>query len=172
MATDTVTRAEMTEALEEIRRVTMTETLRALGITLTAEMGQTLWRDGSQANDGQQPEPIIDVDKMADLLHDLIHNQEEMKATMGQSSHAPGLCDVETCTTCRDQRRAFAQKLAPQVEKATLAQAGSEIDLACAWAGLPQLSAKLSEVLAAFRANGSPGVEQAPEFGVLIEGVF
>ena len=172
MATETVTREELTLALEEMKRETMTETLRALGITVTSEMGQTLWPDGSsQANNGQQPEPIIDVDKMADLMHDLTHNQEALTAEMGKASHLPGLCDNPACPICRDQRRVFSQALSQQVERATQAQSGSEIDRACEWAGVTQLRDQLTNVLAAFRQAGSPGLAKQPEFEIMVEGV-
>ena len=161
---DTVTQEQMGQAMDKMGL----GLLKILGITPTAEMGQTPWLSTSS---DAEIEPIIDVDKMADLLHGLEHNQQQIVAKMGQLSHGPGLCDdLVNCPPCRDQRRVFATKLAPQIERVTLAQAGTEIDQACQWAKVPELRDQVSQVVSAYRLAGSPGAEDA-NFDIIIEGV-
>ena len=161
---ETVTQDQMGQAMNKMG----IGLLKMLGITPTAEMGQTPWLPTSP---DAELEPIIDVDKMADLLHGLEHNQEQIVAKMGQLGHGPGLCDETLkCPPCRDQRRVFATKIAPQIEKAALAQAGSKIDRACEWAKVPELRDQISRVMEAYDLAGSPGFEDA-DFEIIIEGV-
>lgn len=165
MTQKTVTREEMTQLLVDQGR----GILMSLGIPLTAEMGQTPWLPGS--DNGDEGKPLLDVGKLADIVHDLKHDQDQIVASMGQLGHGAGLCDdLVNCPPCRDQRRVFATKLAPQIERAALAQAGTEIDQACQWAKVPQLRDQVSQVVSAYRLAGSPGAEDT-DFEIIIEGV-
>lgn len=155
MTTEMVSREVMTQALNKMA----TGILQMLGITPTAEMGLTPWLPTS---DDKPVAAIVDLGKMADLVHDVAHNQEGLKAAMSQATHPYGLCDTEGCAPCRDQRRVFAQSLASKIEKASLAQAGAEIDMACRWANQTILRDQLTSVLAAYREAGSPGLIETP----------
>ena len=120
---DTVTQEEMGQALNNLAMGFM----KMLGLTTTAEMGQTPWL---RTSDDEGAEPLINLDQIAGLVHDISHNHEQLLASMGQASQTHGLCDSGQCAPCRDQRRVLATKLARQVEKATLAQMGTEMDAA------------------------------------------
>ena len=164
MAQETVTREEMEKAMNKMGAGFM----KVLGITPTAEMGQTPWLPTSP---DAEIAPVLDVGKLADIVQDLKHDQDKIVASMGQLGHGAGLCDdLVNCPPCRDQRRVFATKLAPQIERAALAQAGTEIDQACQWAKVPQLRDQVSQVVSAYRLAGSPGAEDT-DFEIIIEGV-
>ena len=152
MSNETMNRQEIEEALE----TTMTGFLKMLGVTLSAEMGQTPWLNTSDGKSQQQP--VIDLTDMAKRLHDLALTQEVL---MHQTSHPYGLCDEQTCPPCRDQRRFLAQNIASQVESAAFAQAGTEIDKACEWGKAPELRAKLMQVLEGYRSAGRPGFDES-----------
>lgn len=162
MTQEMVSQHEMGQAMNKMA----TGILHLLGIAPTAEMSQTPWLPTS---DNQPVPAIVDLGKLADVVHDLAHNNEQMKAAMSQAQHPYGLCNNEGCPTCRDQRRVFAQSIASKIEKASLAQAGAEIDLACQWANQTELRDSLSTVLAAYRQAGSPGlVESEPELELVV----
>lgn len=162
MTSEMVTQAQMGQAIDRMGKAI----LEMLGIAPTAEMSQTPWISTS---DNQPVTAIVDLGKLADVVHDLAHNNEQMKAAMAQAQHPYGLCDNQDCPPCREQRRFFAQSIALQVEKASLAQAGAEIDLACQWANQPELSQQLSTVLAAYREAGSPGLpDPEPELSLVV----
>ena len=163
MSSEMVTQEQMAQALNKMGM----GILMMLGITPTAEMGQAPWLDIS-ANEGA--EPLVNLDQIAGLVHDISHNHEQILASMGQASHPYGLCDSAECPPCRDQRRTFASKLAPQVEKATLAQVGTEMDAACKWAGLTGHLEQVMGAVSNFRDAGSPDLVE-PEFNIIFDEV-
>lgn len=165
MTQETVTPEEMRQFLD----TSMEGLLKMLGVNPSAEMGQTPWLPTEGGGDHL---PVIDLDKMGDLIHSLEHNQQQIVAKMEQQlGHGPGLCDeILKCPPCRDQRRVFATKIAPEIERATLAQAGSRIDRACEWAKVPELRDQISRVMEAHELAGSPGLEDS-DFQIIIEGV-
>lgn len=162
MTQEMVSQHEMGQAMNKMA----TGILHLLGIAPTAEMSQTPWLPTS---DNQPVPAIVDLGKLADVVHDLAHNNEQMKAAMSQAQHPYGLCHNEGCPTCGAQRRVLTQSIAAKIEKASLAQAGAEIDLACQWANQTALRDSLSTVLAAYRKAGSPGSPQSePELELVV----
>ena len=157
MATKSVTPDQMAKALETQAQ----GILSLLGIELTAEMGQTPWLRGSE--DGEVREPLLDLGKMSTAVHDLAHNVQGVEVQLGQAQHPFGLCDSETCPTCRDQRTALANQISEEVEEAALAKAGKEIDLACEYAGDPGLRDTLATALQRYRDAGRPGLDASRE---------
>ena len=157
MATKSVTPEQMAKALETQAQ----GILSLLGIELTAEMGQTPWLHGSE--NGEAREPILDLGKLSAAVHDLAHNVDGMKAQVVQAQHPSGLCDSETCPTCRDQRTALASQISEGVEEAALAKAGKEIDLACEYAGAPGLRDAIATALQRYRDAGRPGLDVSRE---------
>ena len=157
MATKSVTPEQMAKALETQAQ----GILSLMGIDLTAEMGQTPWLHGSE--DGETHEPILDLGKLSTAVHDLAHNVEGIKVQLGQAQHPYGLCDSETCPTCRDQRTILASQISEGIEESALAKAGQEIDLACEYAGVPGLRDTLATALQRYRDAGSPGLDASRE---------
>ena len=157
MAVKTVTPEQMAEALE----VQANGILSLLGIDLTAEMGQTHWLRGSE--DGEGRKPLLDLGKLSAAVHDLAHNVEGFNVQLTQAQHPFGLCDSETCPTCRDQRTALASQISEGVEEAPLAKAGKEIDLVCEYARAPGLRDTLATALQRYRDAGRPGLDASME---------
>ena len=164
MAAKTVTAEQMADALQ----VQATGILSLLGIELTAEMGQTPWLPGSE--DGEARKPLLDLGKLSAAVHDLGHNVEQVQVRLAQAQHPFGLCDSETCPTCRDQRTALANQISEEVEEAALTKAGKEIDLACEYAGAPGLRDAIATALQRYRDAGRPGLDVSREPMFLVAG--